>query len=159
MTFTCLECGGEGNQAPHRVRSGKAKFCSYQCHGLFKSGHYQGENNPWFGHHHTEETKAGFAKTSSRPRETNPNWLGGVDRRTWQRFVLERDNFTCQTCQLRDVEIMEVDHILPIHKHPELKLDPQNMQCLCPNCHRRKTNQEKSKGGLSIKWKTKPNTI
>lgn len=56
-----------------------------------------------------------------------------------------RDNYTCQICDLRDPEIMEVDHIKQISLYPELKFKIDNLMTLCPNCHRRKTNREKKK--------------
>lgn len=73
---------------------------------------------------------------------THPMWNGGgivwVTKQT-----LLREDYTCQKCGLRDVEIVEVDHILPKSIYPELKLDINNLQVLCPNCHRRKTIKDK----------------
>ena len=74
--------------------------------------------------------------------EKNHNWRGGTMK--WARQQVKvRDNYTCQICGLRDEEIIEVDHIKPIQKHNRHGFidDMNNMQCLCPNCHRRKTNQ------------------
>ena len=71
----------------------------------------------------------------------SPNWKGG----NWGYKKVEaktRDDYTCQICGLRDPEIMEVDHIKPKIKYPELALEINNLITLCPNCHRRKTNRE-----------------
>ena len=65
-------------------------------------------------------------------------WKGG-DWRYVKKQALIRDDYTCQMCSFREVEIMEVDHILSKSLHPELSLDLENLMTLCPNCHRRKT--------------------
>lgn len=75
----------------------------------------------------------------------HPNWKGGKWL-YWRRQTLIRDNFTCQKCGLRDEEIMDVDHINPkLDSSGEYKnniQDINNLQTLCPNCHKRKTLQE-----------------
>ena len=81
-----------------------------------------------------------------RPRkdfwgEKNPRWKGG----TWnyqKKFAKKRDDFTCQICGLRDVEIMEVDHAKPKCDYPDIMHLLENLITICPNCHRRKTNRE-----------------
>ena len=57
--------------------------------------------------------------------------------------VRMRDDYTCQICGLKDKEVIEVDHINPIKKPKKYGFadDINNMQCICPNCHRRKTNR------------------
>ena len=54
-----------------------------------------------------------------------------------------RDNYTCQDCGLYEPEIMEVDHIKPKYKYPELRNELANLVTLCPNCHKRKTVRNK----------------
>ena len=49
-------------------------------------------------------------------------------------------DYTCQVCGLREIDIMEVNHKLERADYPEISRDPNNMEVLCPNCHRRKTN-------------------
>lgn len=73
-------------------------------------------------------------------------WSGG----TWQRIrevALLRDDWTCQTCGLRDEEIMTVDHKVSRAEAPELMYDLDNLISLCPNCHARKTIQDRRKLG------------
>ncbi len=70
------------------------------------------------------------------------HWMGGC-KEYWRNECLKRDNWTCQVCGLREVEIMEVDHIKPRSKYPELATEINNMVTLCPNCHRRKTIRER----------------
>ena len=40
----------------------------------------------------------------------------------------------CQCCGEAD-KIIEVHHILPVAKYPELVSDERNMICLCQSCH------------------------
>ena len=61
----------------------------------------------------------------------------------WLKQAKIRDDYTCQICGLKDVEIIEIDHIIPKSVRPDLKFELSNLMCLCPNCHRRKTNREK----------------
>jgi hypothetical protein len=73
--------------------------------------------------------------------ENHPCWKGG-HLGFWQKQAKIRDNYTCQICGLRDDEIIEVDHIIPVSVNPSLKFELSNLLTLCPNCHRRKTNRE-----------------
>jgi 5-methylcytosine-specific restriction protein A len=49
----------------------------------------------------------------------------------------------CRTCALdgRIRQAKMVDHIESIAEHPELRLDPANLQSLCWPCHNAKTNR------------------
>lgn len=71
----------------------------------------------------------------------NNRWNGG--KMAWcKQQVRIRDDYTCQTCGLRDEEIIEVDHVIPKSKAPELTYSLDNLVALCPNCHARKTIRE-----------------
>ena len=86
----------------------------------------------WTGKPLSEEQKEKISKSKFKV-----GWRG-----YWARQAKIRDNYTCQICGLKDLEIMEVDHIKPRSKYPELGGILSNMMTLCPNCHRRKTNKE-----------------
>ncbi len=84
--------------------------------------------------------------------DKHPRWRGG-GWLYWRKQALIRDNYTCQHCQLHEVDIMDVDHIMPIRcslserRNIEKLADIQlhgidNLQTLCPNCHKRKTLQQ-----------------
>jgi 5-methylcytosine-specific restriction endonuclease McrA len=87
---------------------------------------------------------------SERNRRNNPAKKGELSH-TWKggcieykkRQALIRDDYTCQICGMREVEIMEVDHIKPKSLFPELISEMNNLMTLCPNCHARKTIREK----------------
>ena len=75
------------------------------------------------------------------------NWRGGiaVDNRrerwsvamvAWRKFIMERDDHTCQVCGQRGGNL-NADHILPFSLHPDLRLDPDNGRTLCESCHRK----------------------
>ncbi len=66
--------------------------------------------------------------------------------RDWQRLrrlVLSEEPL-CRECQKRGrvTLAVEVDHIVPIRKAPERRLDQTNLQGLCKPCHSRKTARE-----------------
>jgi len=63
---------------------------------------------------------------------------------TWARKnALIRDDYTCQVCGLREVELVEVDHIVQCSQRPDLYADINNLMVLCPNCHKRKTIRDR----------------
>lgn len=64
----------------------------------------------------------------------------------WRRvrmFVLERDGARCSCCgrTTADDDIaINVDHIKPRSRYPQLALDPSNLQVLCNECNHGKGN-------------------
>lgn len=104
----------------------------------FKKGQIpwnKGKKSPWL---------------SERNRTNNPQkkgnlsstWKGGCEN-YMKNQALIRDDYTCQICGLRDMEITVVDHIKSKSVFPELKAEINNLMTLCPNCHARKTIREK----------------
>ena len=51
-----------------------------------------------------------------------------------------RDDWKCVQCGHRGR--IEVDHIRPVRDAPELAFELSNLQCLCRQCHSRKTRIE-----------------
>lgn len=121
------------------------KFCSIGCSNTLIR---KGEPLPVY-------IKAGMDGRFKRVAEQkqkgvlNNNWKGGVSYGFIKKTALIRDNYTCQVCGLRELEIMEVDHIKPKPLFPELFREIRNLVTLCPNCHRRKTNRELKECGQS----------
>lgn len=62
---------------------------------------------------------------------------------TLRRFILERDNYTCQICKVNTIENpnikLEIDHIKPYSRGGETK--EYNLQVLCRKCNRQKNNK------------------
>lgn len=88
----------------------------------------------------------------SKRGDKNPNWRGGISTenslirasskyREWRVSVLERDNYTCQDCQARNGQgvnvYLNVDHIKPFAYHPELRFEISNGKTLCIDCHKK----------------------
>ena len=69
----------------------------------------------------------------------------------WRRLrqaVLERDHYWCQVCKRRWANT--VHHLIPVEERPDLKLEMDNCQAICPICH---NQQHPEKGGSeAIAW-------
>lgn len=71
---------------------------------------------------------------SANHRKLNSNhW------RRLRRWVLDRDNHTCQRCGKVGVPL-ECDHVVPLHDGGTN--NPDNLQALCSDCHMDKTWNE-----------------
>jgi|SRR5690625_552824 len=59
--------------------------------------------------------------------------------------ALERDNHECVWCReagyVTTDAILEVDHIEPIDKRPDLALELSNTRTLCKSCHNKRHNR------------------
>lgn len=108
----------------------------------------KGLKSPSLGIIRTEETKEKIKNSKLKSENTfrgikSNFWKGGISLEFWRTNVLKRDNCTCQICGLKDEEIIQADHIKPVSKYPELRLDIDNGRAICPNCHERKSIREK----------------
>ena len=70
-------------------------------------------------------------------------------RREMQKKVFERDDYTCQICEERGVDL-QVDHIQSWAKYPELRFEMDNCRTVCMSCHYYLTFKRKLPKG--IKW-------
>lgn len=76
-------------------------------------------------------------------REKNPAWKGGTQsldkiervrfRKTMQKQIFERDNYTCQLCGNK-IDL-QVDHIQPWAEYVGLRFDINNCRTICKPCH------------------------
>ena len=102
-----------------------------------KRGETKGENNPFYGKHHAEESK----KKMGRRKENHPNWRGGNFgiypfnfNEELKNLVRTRDNYTCQLCgklQESSGGSLSVHHI----DYDKENLDPCNLVTLCRGCN------------------------
>lgn len=79
------------------------------------------------------------------------SWKGGIKRsrycfehKVWRDKVFERDDYTCQECNMRGC-YLEAHHIKSFAHFPELRYEVSNGQTLCRDCHA-KTDSYKGKG-------------
>ncbi len=99
----------------------------------------------------SEKTKAIHSKHNSDTG--NPSWKGGRIN-YMKRIAKKRDNYTCQKCGLRDIDIVVIDHVIPKSLRPDLFSSLENLMTLCPNCHARKCLKEK-RAKIYGRWKDK----
>ncbi|HDZ25292.1 MAG TPA: hypothetical protein ENH65_02135 [Candidatus Aminicenantes bacterium] len=125
---------------------------------------WHGESNPFYGKHHSPETRRMLSKKASIPKpwirgekngmynrlgSLNPNWKGGItperqgfySSRKWKSVcskVWERDKATCQRCGKRKIKEDEEFHIHHIvsFENDELRAELDNLVLLCLHCHR-----------------------
>lgn len=138
----------------------------------------KGENNPNWNNNKRQECIFCGKKLSRRllnPRcrdcfgltvkgDKNWNWKGGItplnekirtsaEYQRWRKSVLKRDNYTCIHCLFigsKNDNILQVDHIKPFSKYPELRFDISNGRTLCFDCHK-KTDSFGAKVRLNYK--------
>lgn len=73
-----------------------------------------------------------------------------INNTRWRKLrkdILQRDNFECQRCLIKygihNYHNLQVDHIKPRIKYPELAYDKNNLITLCATCNNSKgTNEE-----------------
>lgn len=100
----------------------------------------KGENNPFFGKKHTEETRRIISEANTKER--NPHWNGGTSNlpygveftRKFKKIIRERDNYTCQRCGIIQ---KEYGRTLQIHHldHDKFNNDPANLVVACGKCN------------------------
>jgi 5-methylcytosine-specific restriction protein A len=115
--------------------------CGVPCHGGYCDQHQR----DW--------------RTSDARRGT-PAQRGYDD--AWKRVAQARRELVCYLCQtcLNQLQRLTpakiVDHILPIHVRPDLRLELTNLQTLCPACHQRKTRSDLMKYGSATRRNRRP---
>lgn len=81
-------------------------------------------------------------RLSARERGYDP------DHRFWRKAILARDQI-CRCCG--NARASHADHIVSIHKRPDLRLDLRNGQGLCHSCHSKKTASDDGGYGNRIR--------
>lgn len=100
------------------------------------------------GFKHSEESK--LKMSLANLGEKAYNWKGGVtplkhkirtsrEYKQWRKSVFERDNYTCQDCNIRSAKgqavYLEAHHLKLFAKYPELRFEINNGKTLCIDCH------------------------
>jgi hypothetical protein len=106
----------------------------------------KGQTSPNKGKKFSEEHKKNLslAKMGKYRGKDSPHWKGGIssqdylERRRFrnqiQKAVFERDNYTCQLCGVRGIDL-QVDHIQSWAEYIELRFSISNCRTLCAKCH------------------------
>lgn len=85
-----------------------------------------------------------YGKTYGRKKYPRSYHFRDSTYMTWRSAVFQRDNWTCQTCQIRGV-YLEAHHIKSWAKYPELRYVLENGQTLCKECHKLTANYKNKK--------------
>ena len=92
------------------------------------------------------ERIATYVKNNSKP-----NYYHSEYRRKRHEVFIEQGEI-CAKCGAIPPVYLQIDHIKPVSKYPELFLEKSNMQVLCVSCNREKSNKHetdyRSKNGL-----------
>lgn len=101
------------------------KYCD-NCIGIVKSNNKKGSNN-----------KAFWMGGISDLNKTNRQRLASTQKYIkFRKKILIRDNYTCVLCGFEGLSNeLQLDHILPCKKYPELFFDDNNVRILCEKCH------------------------
>jgi 5-methylcytosine-specific restriction enzyme A len=71
--------------------------------------------------------------------------------------VLARQQNNCERCrELLDMRAVHFDHIKP--RSEGGTDEPDNLQALCPNCHAKKTNEDRKRGSFNNKKRNEEET-
>lgn len=125
---------------PNGMSCPKKIFCSSSCARKC----YMKESNHFTGKTLSEEHRDKIRQANSK--EKCWNWKGGIypeidaqrrraDYKHWRKAVFERDNYTCQICNVKG-GTLNADHILSYATHPELRTQISNGRTLCVSCHK-----------------------
>jgi len=115
----------------------------------------RGKNSHLYGRKLSVESREKIArkltqdvtKTSRGFRARVANyWLADFRRQR----ILARYGHRCAMCGA--TENLEIDHIKPVSLYPELAFDEDNVQILCHECHRLKSNLDQSLARLTARY-------
>jgi len=121
----CKWCGKKAILKKCKTRPNRGKFCSKECYTA-----WQLENAPSGPDHHSWIDGGKHESELNRLRRTD-EWA------EWRKQVFERDNYTCQLCGERGLEL-HPHHILQKCDYPDLIFEVCNGITLCKDCHRSK---------------------
>lgn len=100
-------------------------------------------------------------------RKYKTDYDGFYHSKEWQavrRQVLARDSYLCQVCKRagRITPASTVHHITPVRVDYSKRLDPTNLETICPACHNRE-HDERAKSvkakATKIKAQRRPDTV
>jgi hypothetical protein len=119
-------------------------FCSNHCRACW-CGQKNANDLNWRIRQGDINKRNGNKPPSNQKGKDHWNWKGGIslvnktERQSteyvkWRKSVLAKDNYTCQICGIRGGEL-SAHHKKEWAKHPELRYDVNNGECLHYDCH------------------------
>lgn len=120
----CSVCGKVIFRNRYTLSRNKNNFCSYNCHGVWKSIYYVGENN-----HRWNPELSDDDRTKRRKHE---------DYYVFLKEVMLRDNYCCQLCGFYSKwgKGLNVHHLNGYNWDKENRHNPDNGITLCKECHK-----------------------
>lgn len=96
---------------------------------------------------HSEKQKKFMSEAKRKKDQCKPIDRGWdfYDTRGWLRIrynILRILGSVCLCCRAHDAN--HVDHIKPRSKYPELEMDPRNLQVLCHDCNKGKSDEDET---------------
>lgn len=90
-------------------------------------------------------SKNRIASNKENSHDKHPNWKGGISSertrvmstsryKEWRKSVFERDDYTCQICEVRGSEL-NAHHIKSYSENKEIRTNISNGVTLCKPCH------------------------
>lgn len=132
LKVSCLFCKNRFRKKKNTTNKWRKQgYCSYKC--LSKAS----------GDHKEHKPKPKVKEFKKR--------ICFYETREWQELrykILKKYGRKCMVCFRTNIEL-HVDHIKPISKFPELKLEESNLQVLCRDCNLGKGNKD------TIDWRNK----
>jgi hypothetical protein len=142
--YTCDNCGKELFEADNDYSDGKGYDLCRECAfalgkftekqfldsigiGLdsFHAAIHEGKIIVWQG-----KPTPPFKRTDKQQRKT-------TQYVSWRNAVYERDNYTCQDCNVRG-GVLNAHHLQGFKKHPKLRCKVENGITLCLKCHKKR---------------------
>lgn len=137
--YTCESCGKKlPENNPHFISNGYARC--YRCallEGFCTEDEYLRGETYWSPSPKYLEIEDGeiIVCYGKRREKREKNKRTSPEYKRWRTKVFQRDNYTCQRCNAKGVEL-NAHHIKPYQNYPELRLDNKNGITLCKVCHK-----------------------
>lgn len=138
VKLNCEMCGQSFVETA--IHAETRRFCSIACKAKHQQTALKGDGNPYYGHKHSEESRAKISANHFRwYGEENPNWRGGITElkilirkskhyKLWRNAVYRRDGYRSVLSEKRGQAWGLVAH----HKKPFIEI-LNEMLSLHPN--------------------------
>lgn len=115
------------------------KYCDFNgCSSKINSGYYCKE------HKRSKQSVKKKQKKRDIYHHNNKQFYNSQAWKSTRSFIYERERGCCQRCgKFVFGRQAHVHHVIEIKKDATLKLDPNNLMLLCPQCHILEENKDK----------------